>query len=115
MSSLYADSAVYDERRVGASLGFSPRAVGLFVTYETGANRYTAPTRPARRLVGEAERRREDAAGHHPRRPSGSFLTIGIQAEQSEYTSNIPGFDRSVFRIGTTIGFGTGGGIDILR
>jgi len=39
----------------------------------------------------------------------GRYLTIGITAEQTDYDSNLPGLDRSVFRIGTTIGFGSGG------
>ena len=39
----------------------------------------------------------------------GRYLTIGLTADKSDYTSNLPEFDRSVFRIGTTIGFGFGG------
>ena len=45
----------------------------------------------------------------------GRLLTIGVEASQEDYASNVPGFDRSVFRIGTTVGFGASGRIEILE
>jgi hypothetical protein len=114
VSSLYADSAVYDERRAGASLGISPKWATFRMSYETGANRYLAPTiQPD----GSSVTRNDDVKtfsggirGH-----IGRLLTLGIEVTQDEYTSNIPGFDRSILRIGTTVGFGESGRIEILR
>ena len=113
VSSLYADSAVYDERRAGVTFGISPRWAGLYATYETGSNRYTAPTLQP---DGSSVKRNDDVKTLRGglRGQVTRYLNIGITAEKSDYTSNLPGFDRSVFRIGTTVGFGSGG-IDILK
>jgi len=114
VASLYADNAVYDERRAGATLGVTPRRVSLRVTYETGANRYVAPTaQPDGSLVTRNDDVKTLRAGI--RGQVGRILTIGIEASQDDYTSNVPGFDRSIFSIGTTVGFGASGRIDILR
>jgi hypothetical protein len=113
VSSLYANSAVFDERRAGVTLGFSPRWAGLSATYETGSNRYTAATvQPD----GASVKRNDDVTtirGSLRGRVS-KFLNLGITAEQSDYTSNVPGYDRSAFRISTTIGFGVSGSIQLL-
>jgi hypothetical protein len=113
VSSLYADSAVYDERRAGVTLGLSPRWAELSATYGTGSNRYTAPTvQPD----GSSVTRNDDVTtirGSLRGRVS-KFLNLGITAEQSDYTSNVPGYDRSVFRITTTVGFGVSGSIQLL-
>ena len=95
------------------TLGISPRWAGLYATYETGSNRYTAPTLQP---DGSSVKRNDDVKTLRGgiRGQVTRYLNIGITAEQSDYTSNLPGFDRSVFRIGTTIGFGSGG-IDILK
>lgn len=114
IASLYADSAVYDERRAGVTLGVSPRWATVSVTYETGANRYVAPTvQPD----GASVTRNDDVTTIRGgiRGRIGKLLTIGIDATRDDYTSNIPGFDRSIFTIGTTVGFGAYGRIDILR
>lgn len=114
VSSLYADAAFYDERRVGATLGFSPRWAGLYVSYETGPNLYTAPTlQPDGSWVTREDTVKTLRAGIRGR--IGRYLNLGITADKSDYTSNVPGFDRSVFRIGTTVGFGATGSIEILR
>ncbi|MFN7986215.1 MAG: hypothetical protein U0529_02005 [Thermoanaerobaculia bacterium] len=114
IASLYTDNAVYDERRAGATLGISPRWATFWATWETGANRYVSPTLQP---DGSSVTRRDDVKtirggvrGH-----VGRLLTIGVEASQEDYTSNLPGFDRSIFRIGTTVGFGPSGRIDILR
>lgn len=114
VASLYTGNAAYDERRVGASLGISPRWASLLVSYEAGPNRYTAPTlQPDGSSVTRNDDVRTLRAGIRGR--VGSYLTLGITADQSDYTSNLPGFDRSVFRIGTTVGFGASGSLEILR
>ena len=114
IASLYADNAVYDERRAGVTLGVSPRWATLWVTYETGANRYVAPTvQPD----GSSVTRNDDVTTIRGgiRGKVGKYLTIGVEASQEDYTSNVPGFDRSIFRVGTTVGFGEYGRLDILR
>lgn len=114
VSSNYGESTMYDERRVGGGLGFSPRVVSLVVAYEVGTNKYVAPSTQA---DGSAVRRNDDVKtvrgtlrGH-----VGRLLTLGVEASESRYESNLPGFDRSIFRVGTTIGFGATGNVDILR
>ena len=114
VASLYSGNAVFDERRAGVTLGVSARWATLWATIETGSNRYLAPTLQP---DGSSATRRDDVTtlrggirGH-----VGRLLTIGVEASQEDYTSNLPGFDRSILRVGTTVGFGTSGRIDILR
>lgn len=113
ISSLYSDAAFYDEQRVGASLGFSPRWASLLVSFEAGPNRYTNPTpQPDGSSVTRKDDVRTIRAGIRGR--ISRFLNLGITADKSDYTSNLPGLDRSVFRIGTTVGFGVSGSIQLL-
>jgi hypothetical protein len=83
------------------------------LTWETGSNRYISPTLQP---DGSSLKRNDDVKTLRGtiRGNIGRLLTIGITGEQTDYTSNLPGFDRSIFRIGTTIGFGASGGIQIL-
>jgi len=112
--SLYSDNAVYDERRAGVSLAVSPRVASISFAYETGQNRYAAPSLQP---DGSSATRRDDVRTFRGgiRGSVGRALTIGVTATQEDYTSNLPGFDRKVFTLATTVGFGASGRIDILK
>ena len=114
VASLYAENAIYDERRAGLTLGVSPRWATLQATWETGSNRYVAPTLQP---DGSSVTRRDDVSTLRGgiRGRVGRLMTIGVEVSREEYTSNVPGFDRSVFRIGTTVGFGASGRSDIMK
>lgn len=112
--SLYSGSAVYDERRAGVSLAVSPRVASVWVAYEAGQNRYAAPGLGP---DGPSATRRDDVRTLRGgvRGSVARTLTIGVTATQEEYTSNLPGLDRKVFTLATTVGFGASGRIDILK
>ena len=112
--SLYSGSAVYDERRAGVSLAVSPRVASVWVAYEAGQNRYAAPGLGP---DGPSATRRDDVRTLRGgvRGSVARTLTIGGTATQEEYTSNLPGLDRKVFTLATTVGFGASGRIDILK
>ena len=112
--SLYAENAVYDERRAGVSVGFAPRVASISLAYETGQNRYAAPSPQP---DGSAATRRDDVRTLRGgvRGNVGRYLSIGITATQEDYTSNLPGFDRTVFTVATTVGFGAASRIDLLK
>ena len=114
MASLYADNAVYDERRAGPPRRFAAPGFALGDVRAAGANRYVAPTAQP---DGSSVTRNDDVKTLRAgiRGQVGKLLTIGVEATQDDYTSNVPGFDRSIFSIGTTVGFGASGRIDILR
>ena len=112
--SLYSGNAVYDERRAGVSLAVSPRVASVWVAYEAGQNRYAAPGLGP---DGPSATRRDDVRTLRGgvRGSVARTLTIGVTATQEDYTSNLPGLDRKVFTLATTVGFGASGRIDILR
>jgi hypothetical protein len=114
VSSLYGENAFYDERRVGATIGISPRWASLLVAFEVGTNKYPGLTVFT---DGSSARRNDDVTTLRGRVTTrlGRLLNLGVDVSQSKYDSNLPGLDRSVFRVGTTIGLGLSGSIDLIK
>lgn len=114
VSSLFVQNAFYDERRIGATVGISPRVASFFVSYEVGSNRYLTVISA---IGADPIKRNDDVKTLRGRVTTrlGRLLNLGVDVSQSRYDSNYPGLDRSIFRVGTTIGFGSTGSIDIIK
>ncbi len=113
VSSLYENNAAYVERRAGASLGVALRRVDLLGAYELGVNQYLAETTQP---DGASTKRSDDVQTLRGtlRVKVWKYLRFTVDGSWSRYTSNLPGLDRSVFQIGTTVGLGESGTLEIL-
>lgn len=113
VSSLYEGSAAYVERRAGPTLGVRLRRVDLVGTYELGVNQYLSETAQD---DGAAVKRRDDVQTLRGtlRVKVWKHLRVTVDGSWSRYDSNLPGLDRSVFQLGTTVGLGESGTLEIL-
>jgi glycosyltransferase len=99
VDSLSETSAYFVEDRVGGGMFATLRRFSFTAAYETGRNKYESAGGPARRddvqtVLGFATV------------PLYKSLNLRVDGSRSQYTSNVPGADRSVYRIGTTVTFG---------
>lgn len=113
VASLYENNAAFVERRGGATLGVRLKRADLLGAYELGVNDYPAESaQPG----GASAKRRDDVQTLRGtlRVKAWKHLRLTIDGSWSRYTSNLPGLDRSVFQLGTTVGLGESGTLEIL-
>ena len=102
--SLFTSNAYFIETRNGASLSMPVgKRMALMVSGETGDNDYLVPVRVASRDVKRSDKANTFGGGFSIQLyPHVAFVATG---SSTKYTSNIPGYDRTIVRVATNIDF----------
>lgn len=113
LPSLYETNASYVERRLGPTLGLDLGRFRVTARYSLGSNDYLVAQEIA---PGETIKRKDDTQATYL---TGSlmlvkWMTIDASLSWTDYRSNIPGYDRSVFAVTTNLRVGASG-IQILK